>query len=896
MSRSAVLTSLRELDERRKTIKEINRPEDSTIDIWKDNDTNEDMLAECRIVGLLDFTQGDFVPYEPTFEVGFAIALAAHQLNVGDGSIVPQVAERAGDNCPVKFTVELLDSQLLEGPALKEAVELISRRDKRPCTVLGAVRSAVSTPTAILTGVQGIPQISGHSTSADLDDKNQYPLFARTIPSDLGNAIPIIRYFREILDVQHLAVLHVNDEYGNFFAEGLRQAAKIYAPDLKIKTVNIPPPQDVTPAAVRDSVKLIVDTGYTYIFSVMFRIEFFDALMEEAYHQGIAGSGLHNWIFSDSFNSALRNRPFPRGSPLHLAYRGVGLMEASSGIPGDALYDRFGDTLRKLKNEHDQTYMSGLLPRHDHPNFADNQTSVIYEESFLNPLKISYISFVYEAAILAGIAACDAVNSHHPEDMLRLTGTEHYQFIKNTTFDAMSGSIVLNNVTGSREADGTLFILTNHVEDVEFSAINKTHVMYTTLVTDRFREGEWSQVQPYTFNDGTNNIPFDLPFLSPQQQFFSTVLRVISYIMCGLILSMAFLCFAWTIRKHSTRVVRASQPLFLHLLVAGVVVLGATIIPNTIDNKIASISGCDVACNIVPWLLSSGFSIVMSALYTKTHRVALIMVQSNLFRRVRVTSTDVMKPMMVYLGINTVILSVMTALFPSKWTIEVEDFDTFGRVLATVGRCTHADGERLYFIIALLCTNFGGLIFTLKEAYATRKLSTEFSESRYIAIAMMTIVVVAIVGGPVLVLANENPDASVFVLDTIIFVACLSILLWIFVPKVCFESVLQSDSEERRRITDIFTSPAGLTVAGDSSLSGDFYGTLVSHKRTIAELEAEIQSLRTLLRHKNTHGDYEDHLIEDSSGSRESTAGNTSAIEQVASIRIAPSLHAAMSE
>lgn len=61
------------------------------------------------------------------------------------------------------------------------------------------------------------------STSADLDDTSQYPLFARTVPNDAGTAIPIIHYFNTVLKANHLVVVNVNDAYGNAFVGKTKQ-------------------------------------------------------------------------------------------------------------------------------------------------------------------------------------------------------------------------------------------------------------------------------------------------------------------------------------------------------------------------------------------------------------------------------------------------------------------------------------------------------------------------------------------------------------------------------------------------------------------------------------------------------------------------------------------------
>ena len=45
------------------------------------------------------------------------------------------------------------------------------------------------------------------STSTQLDDKSQHGLFGRHITSDDGTAIPAILFFRDVLKIDHLAII-----------------------------------------------------------------------------------------------------------------------------------------------------------------------------------------------------------------------------------------------------------------------------------------------------------------------------------------------------------------------------------------------------------------------------------------------------------------------------------------------------------------------------------------------------------------------------------------------------------------------------------------------------------------------------------------------------------------
>ena len=194
----------------------ITRPFGSNLDTLEDLSSG-DKLAVCNLLAFQPFTDGSRTSIRLGFEHSVPVVLAAHHLNTGDGSLVPQV-QGLNDRCPIRFMVEMVDTEFSGGPALRN-LEEVSKRDPlgpvpQPCGIVGAFRSAVSIPSSIISGFLGIPQISGGSTSTDLDDTLQYPLFGRTVPSDAGTAITVIRFFREVLQAQHLAVIHINDAYG----------------------------------------------------------------------------------------------------------------------------------------------------------------------------------------------------------------------------------------------------------------------------------------------------------------------------------------------------------------------------------------------------------------------------------------------------------------------------------------------------------------------------------------------------------------------------------------------------------------------------------------------------------------------------------------------------------
>ncbi|MEM7041060.1 MAG: hypothetical protein AAF570_29115, partial [Bacteroidota bacterium] len=294
----------------------------------------------------------------------------------------------------------------------------------------------------------------------------QFPLFGRTVPSDVDNAVPIVKFFRNKLNATHLAVLHVNNGYGNAFADDLKFAAQKHTPDLYIEEHELS--EHPNQQLIEDVIHVIKETKFSYIFAAL-NDNVIDDVMEEAYRQGVAGNGIHNWFFSNTF-SDIDDRYFEKGSPLHKAYTGVGRMQVSGGHTGMASFDTFACNLRTLRSSPpDLDYMASMLPQKEWTNTYDfpgqsrdmSQAPYLYDDDFLNPVPkmADRTSPAYEAAVALGLAACDVVNQGLP-----LTGENHFEAFKRTTFKGVEAEVAFLNETGTRDPNTTLFAVENEVE------------------------------------------------------------------------------------------------------------------------------------------------------------------------------------------------------------------------------------------------------------------------------------------------------------------------------------------------------------------------------------------------------------------------------------------------
>lgn len=90
--------------------------------------------------------------------------------------------------------------------------------------MIGASRSAISGPVALVAQVTSTPLLSHRSTSAALSDNYLYPNFARTVPPDTFNAYAMAEILAD-LGWQAFSVLFVNDLYGVGYSVDLASAA-----------------------------------------------------------------------------------------------------------------------------------------------------------------------------------------------------------------------------------------------------------------------------------------------------------------------------------------------------------------------------------------------------------------------------------------------------------------------------------------------------------------------------------------------------------------------------------------------------------------------------------------------------------------------------------------------
>ena len=270
--------------------------------------------------------------------------------------------------------------------------------------------------------------------------------------------------------------------------------------------------------------------------------------------------------------------------------------------------------------------------------------------------------------------------------------------------------------------------------------------------------------------------------------------RYFGWIGAAIIILTALCSIAWVVMNRQTRIVRTLQPLFLVTISVGVLVMGSALIPLGWDDEIASAEACGRACMAFPWLLSMGFTIAMSALFSKLWRINKLFQSAHDLRRIQVREKDVLGPFAVLFGLNFVALLLWTLLDPLQW--ERSEID--GRPSShnqSYGACRSTHGPASTAMIVVVgVVNASAFCVACYQAFCARNVSDEFSESRSLGVALFSWVQLLLVGVPVLFLIDEdNPSARYFITAGLTFAFCMSMLLLIYVPIF-----IQKKKAERR--------------------------------------------------------------------------------------------------
>ena len=82
-----------------------------------------------------------------------------------------------------------------------------------------------------------------------------------------------------------------------------------------------------------------------------------------------------------------------------------------------------------------------------------------------------------------------------------------------------------------------------------------------------------------------------------------------------------------------------------------------------------------------------------------------------------------------------------------------------------------------------MIVNFMGILIVTWGAYKGSYAPTDFSDAYWLSVAMLSLLETLMLGAPILIVASNSPTTYFLVGSSLLGIACLTILILLFLPK-----------------------------------------------------------------------------------------------------------------
>ena len=149
--------------------------------------------------------------------------------------------------------------------------------------------------------------------------------------------------------------------------------------------------------------------------------------------------------------------------------------------------------------------------------------------------------------------------------------------------------------------------------------------------------------------------------------------------------------------------------------------------------------------------------------------------------------------------------------------------DPWNRIIATSGGCKSHNSHSIIFSSVLYTIALLYVLVACGMAYQIRHVTTEYSESLYISLAMAATLESLVIGAPVMILTKSNPRTVYFVGMVLVFIICMTTLCLIFIPKIIAiktkaEPYATDSSPKMRSVLDSVATGDGLKVSNERNV------------------------------------------------------------------------------
>jgi len=332
------------------------------------------------------------------------------------------------------------------------------------------------------------------------------------------------------------------------------------------------------------------------------------------------------------------------------------------------------------------------------------------------------------------------------------------------------------------------------------------------LITDeiQFRQGR-----------GMENLPSDVIVPAHNRNLLGG-LKILGHVEVAVIIALTVTTLAWIVYNRNDQVVRNSQPELLSLIVFGCLIATFSIFFMSIPDNSEGVPMMDanIACNATPILFFVGFQMAMLAFIFKTMRVVWIYTNQSLRSRRMVRLQRLLIVITLLLAVETILCIVWATTFPLVFERTIIFADTNGNPVESTGFCYPSSSASLGFLIAVGTFHAASLIGCAYAANQAKNIPTEYHDSKYLALAILSLTQMYLLGVPVLVAAYDSASGRYIVITSLVFLSSLFLWFAAIVPKVYY----------------FYTGKELIVFSGKTSQDGDDHGANNNNKRSAKDV------------------------------------------------------------
>ena len=689
-------------------------------------------------------------------------------------------------NTLIGYTFE--DSKRDEGSAFFGAQNIGNAGAK---AIIGAASSGPTKNSHLVFKQFSMPQISYSATSPDLSDKDQYPYFFRTPPTDAFQAlaqVAIVKYF----GWSEVATIATSDSYGR---AGMSQFA-IQALAEKLTTKGaVDVSTEAQPPFLEE--QTVLKNGKGKIIVMFMQSAIAGRMLQYLYDQGIGGPG-YVIIGSDSVSKTTGDtwagmpnadtimKGFigivPGGGETTAAYYTNWYQRWTTQTP-TAVEQSDGSIVCSTETDDTQTPVFDRTAYDADPDPAKNHCSGLtnFDDTVSN-----YALYAYDATYAIAFALHDLIETR---GRTTIVGAELKESMANVTFTGLTGEVGFDISTHDRNVGIKYDIYNYQVASLPFGR-RKLQQTGSLVKIGIWQAGSgpgsgldlscglFGGCPKIMWSDGTTgeeNKPVDVKTKVSIYETKETEdgirygfagLNCLGLLACLLIAVILFL-------KKDTKLIRAASIKFCLLSLFGAALMFAEAL------TVVDYPREELHCSLQVWSYNLGFAILFGALFAKEWRISKIFNNVQL-TRVAISDKDLFAYTGGIVGVMVVILAVWQVINPVPVKFEYEAVITetkYQEITTTTvsSYCGFTEEDSKYFYYVAMFFKALLLAWGVMLCVQTRSVTDIFNESKQIALAVYLTALLVIMRF-VIDMANisaDEPDIE-YIINSILTVFIVS--------------------------------------------------------------------------------------------------------------------------